>query len=414
MAFHFFSPGWRRGDEVYHIYSCLRGATMAQTQLIDSNLTAETKLINSLDMDVPGVIQPFLNSLYGGEFGDFWAITFWGIPMANLAAALGVFGFFLLLRKLFTRIVMGFLTFVSRKTETKLDDRIILALKEPIRFAFIVVGAHLFFLLIFKENQIIKLLLESTIIITIFWALISIVEATKGLLFHYSDSNIHLSRELSAFVIRIIKIVIFGIGLSTLLYTWGINVTALIASLGLGGLAFALAAKDAASNLFGSIALLMDKSIKVGEWVKIGSVEGVVEDVGMRTTKIRSFQKSLITVPNQVVANNPIENFSRRGIRRIKMRIGLTYGTNSQQIENITQDIRGMLQAHPGISHKDTTLVNFDTFGDSALSIFIYTFTHTAAWDRYLEILEDINIKIMHIVEKNGSSFAFPSQSLYV
>jgi len=96
------------------------------------------------------------------------------------------------------------------------------------------------------------------------------------------------------------------------------------------------------------------------------------------------------------------------------MRIGLTYDTNSQQIENITQDIRGMLKAHPGISQKDTTLVNFDSFGDSALSIFIYTFTHTSVWARYLEILEDINIKIMHIVEKNGSSFAFPSQSIYV
>jgi MscS family membrane protein len=387
---------------------------MAQTKLIDSNLTAETKLINSLDMDVPGVIQPLLNSLYSGEYGSFWALSFWGIPMANFVAALVVFGFFLLLRKLFTRIIMGFLTFITRKTETKLDDRIILALKEPIRFTFVVVGAHLFFLLIFKENDVIRLLLESLIIITIFWALIAIVEATKELLFHYSDSNIHLSRELSAFVVRIIKVVIFAIGLSAILYTWGINVTALIASLGLGGLAFALAAKDAASNLFGSIALLMDKSIKVGEWVKIGSVEGVVEDVGMRTTKIRSFQKSLITVANQVVANSPIENFSRRGIRRIKMRIGLTYDTNSKQIENIIQDIRGMLKAHPGISQKDTMLVNFDTFGDSALSIFIYTFTHTAVWAQYLDTLENINIKIMHIVEKNGSSFAFPSQSIYV
>ena len=388
---------------------------MAQTEIIDINLTAKnTNLINSLDMDVPGVIQPFLNSLYNGKFGELWAATFWGIPMANLFAALMVFGFFLLLRKFFTRIIMSFLTFLAKKSETTIDDRIINALKEPIRFAFIVIGMHLFFLLIFKENGFIKLFLESLIIITIFWALIAIVEALKEILYRYSDVNDHLSKEMSAFIVRIIKIVIFAIGLSAILYTWGVNVTALIASLGLGGLAFALAAKDAASNLFGSIALLMDKSIKVGEWVKIGSVEGVVEDVGMRTTKIRSFQKSLITVPNQVVANSPIENFSRRGIRRIKMRIGLTYDTTSEQIESITQDIRGMLKAHPGISQRDTTLVNFDTFGDSALSIFIYTFTHTAAWDRYLETLEDINIKIMHIVEKNRSSFAFPSQSLYV
>jgi len=387
---------------------------VADTQLIDENLTDNTHLINSLDMDVPGVIQPFLNSLYGGEFGSFWAITIWGIPMANLLAALLVFGFFLLLRKFFTRIIISFLTFLAKKSESKVDDKIIQALKEPIRFTFVIVGLHLFFLLIFKENAFIRRMLETLILIALFWALVSIIDALKGLFYRYSDSNVHLSRELSAFVVRIIKVVIFAIGLSAILYTWGVNVTALIASLGLGGLAFALAAKDAASNLFGSIALLLDKSIKVGEWVKIGSVEGVVEDVGMRTTKIRSFQKSLITVPNQVVANSPIENFSRRGIRRIKMRIGLTYDTNSKQIENIVRDIRGMLKAHPGISQKDTILVNFDTFGESALNIFIYAFTNTAVWAQYLKNLEDINIKIMHIVEKNGSSFAFPSQSLYV
>ena len=387
---------------------------MADTQLIESNLTAKTDLINSLDMDVPGVIQPFLNSLYGGKFGEFWALTFWGIPMANFFAALLVFGFFLLLRKVFTRIIMDFLIFIAGKTETPVDDRIIEALKEPIRFAFVVIGVHLFFMLIFKENHLIKLILESLIIITIFWAILSIVDSLKGMLYHYSDANDHLSKEMSAFIVRIIKVVVFAIGLSSILYTWGINVTALIASLGLGGLAFALAAKDAASNLFGSIALLMDRSIKVGEWVKIGSAEGVVEDVGMRTTKIRSFQKSLITVPNQVVANSPIENFSRRGIRRIKMRIGLTYNTNSEQIKNIANDIRGMLKAHPGISQKDTILVNFDTFGDSALNIFIYAFAKTSVWASYLETLEDINLQIMRIVEKNGSAFAFPSQSVYV
>lgn len=391
-----------------------RYSKMAETKIIDTNISAKTDLINSLDMDVPGIVQPILNRLYNSTYGDFWAATFWGVPMANFVAAIFVFLFFLFLRKLFTKIILGFTAYIAKKTDTQIDDNIILALKEPIRFTFILIGAHLFFLLIFKENHFIKLVLETLVIFTIFWALIAIVEAVKEILFQYSRNHSHLSRELSAFIVRIIKIVIFAIGLSAILYTWGINVTALIASLGLGGLAFALAAKDAASNLFGSVALLLDKSIKVGEWVKIGSVEGVVEDVGMRTTKIRSFQKSLITVPNQVVANSPIENFSRRGVRRIKMRIGLTYDTNSKQIESIIQDIRGMLQAHPGISHKETLLVNFDTFDESSLGIFIYAFAHTAKWDQYLEIREDINIRIMHIVEKNGSSFAFPSQSLYV
>ena len=119
----------------------------------------------------------------------------------------------------------------------------------------------------------------------------------------------------------------------------------------------------------------------------------------MRTTKIRSFQKSLITIPNQIVANKPIENFSRRGIRRIKMRIGLTYDTSGEQVSKIVEEIKFMLHSHEGISHKDTLLVNFESFGDSALNIFIYTFTSTANWEKYLDIREDVHLQIMQIVE---------------
>jgi len=143
-------------------------------------------------------------------------------------------------------------------------------------------------------------------------------------------------------------------------------------------------------------------------------VEGTVEDIGMRTTKIRSFEKSLITVPNQIVSNSPIENFSRRGVRRIKMQIGLTYGTSRDQVNAIVKEIREMLHNHEKISQKETLLVNFESFGDSSLNIFIYTFTDTSNWERYLNIREDIHLKIMQIVEENGSSFAFPSRSIYV
>jgi len=199
-----------------------------------------------------------------------------------------------------------------------------------------------------------------------------------------------------------------------MLQVWGINVTALLASLGLGGLAFALAAKDTASNLFGSFAILADKSIRIGEWIKVGDVEGVVEDIGMRTTKIRTFEKSLVTVPNQIVANHPIENYSRRGIRRFKMNIGLTYATSGEQVKNIVEEIRYMLHTHENIAQDETILVNFKEFGDSALTIFIYAFTHTSNWKTYMDIKEEIQLQIIEIVESNGSSFAFPSQSLYI
>ena len=387
---------------------------MSESLLVDLNSSEKTNLISTMDMDVHSSVQPLLNHLYNSEYGGFWSHLIWGIPVANLLGALLVFGLFLLFRKFFTKVVIEFFLFLARKSKTSLDEQIIIGLKEPIRFGFVVVGLHAFFLLIFVNNDFIHLLLESLIIFTIFWALISLIDAVKDYLFNYRDIDKQHSKELGTFIIKVIKGFVIAIGASMILHNWGVNVTGIVASLGLGGLAFALAAKDTAANLFASIALLLDNSIKSGEWIKVAGVEGVVEGVGMRTTKIRSFQKSLFTVPNHLIANNPIENFSRRGVRRIKMNVGLTYDTGSSQLETIILEIREMLQSHPKISQKETLLVNFNEFGDSALNIFIYAFTYTSQWDQYLDIREDIHLKIIQIVERNGSAFAFPSQSLYV
>jgi len=386
---------------------------MATTQSLEINTTQALNVIDNIDMDIAVIVQNALTPFYR-EF-PFLGYTLFGIPLGNIIAALLVFSFFMLLRTLFTHIIMKWLQKLAKHTTTYYDDRVISALKQPIRFSFILIGLHLFFLLIFKETETIKNILNTLLIFVLFWAIISTTEALRGILYHATARlNPDLSKEMGNFFLTLIKILVGGIGLGAMLQVWGINVTALIASLGLGGLAFALAAKDTASNLFGSFAILADKSIRIGEWIKVDGVEGVVEDVGMRTTKIRTFEKSLITVPNQVVANSPIENFSRRGVRRIKMTIGVTYSTSQAQIEKIIEEIRTLLQNHTYISQEESLMVNFQSFGDSALTIFIYAFTKTSNWKSYMDIREEINLKIIGIVETNGSSFAFPSQSLYV
>lgn len=385
---------------------------MKNTEL-NSTSASNYSVLDGLDMNLDLFVQDLLAPLYV-KF-SFLSYSFWGVPLANIIAAFIVFFIFLLFRQLFTYIIVGTLQSLAKRTDTYYDDRIISALKAPLSFAFIIIGLHLFFALIFVENSILKNILNTLILFDIFWIILAIVNALRGI-FYATTVKFHsdLSREIGDFILKIIKVIIAGLGLASILQVWGINVTALIASLGLGGLAFALAAKDTAANLFGSFALLADKSIRIGEWIKVGETEGVVEDIGMRTTKIRSFQKSLITVPNQLVANTPIENFSRRGTRRIKMNIGLTYSTNQTKISKILEEIKNMLRHHEGISQKETLLVNFDSFGDSSLNIFIYTFTATANWEKYLDIREDVHLQIMKIVEDNHSSFAFPSQSIYV
>jgi MscS family membrane protein len=381
----------------------------------DTNITQAEQLIKQIDVDLDTKVQTILSYLYNSEYGVFLSYTFFGVPIANILASILSLIFFLYLRKMFTKLVITILHPLTKKTETFYDDRVLSALKGPISFSFVIIGFSLFFSLLFIENDWIKKIINSMIIYDIFWVIYELTHALREVVYKFTGKfNPELSHEMGKFILTFIRGVILALGLGAILQLWGINVAGLLAGLGIGGLALALAAKDTAANLFGSIALLLDKSIRIGEWIRIDGVEGVVEDIGMRTTKIRTFKKSLITLPNQVIANTHIENFSRRQIRRIKMNIGLTYDTSSEQIENIVSDIKEMLRNHEGISQESTTLIHFTTFNDSSLDILIYTFTNTSSWKKYMSIKEDVNIKIMKIVEKNGSSFAFPSQSIYV
>lgn len=381
----------------------------------ENNTTQALNVIDDLSMNLPTLVQDTLHILYSSEYGDFFLTLILGVPFAQWIGASVIFVILLGFRHLFTSLIMGTLQKLAKYTDNYYDDRIISALKAPIRFAFVLVAIHLFFIITLQETETIKKILNTLIVYDIFWAILAMSEAIRELFHTFANRfSRDLYKEVGNFILTIIKILIVGVGLGAILQVWGINVTALVASLGIGGLAFALAAKDAASNLFGSFSLLADKSIRIGEWIKVEGTEGIVEDIGMRTTKIRSFGKSLITIPNQILANNPIENFSRRGVRRIKMNVGLIYSTSSTQLITIVEEIKYMLHNHANISQKETLLVNFNTFGDSALNLFIYTFTSTANWEKYLSIREEIHINIMKIVEENGSDFAFPSQSIYI
>jgi MscS family membrane protein len=333
----------------------------------------------------------------------------------NFVIALVIFLAFLFLRQLFTSFILNVAERLVRKTSNELDDNIIAVLRAPLRFTFIIIGLYFSLKYLDLNNEVTHNLFTTFAVYILFWIFYDLIVVLDEPIVNFSKKfGNELSHEIGLILVKTFKIAIVVIGIVAALQVWGINISAFIASLGLGGLAFALAAKDTAANLFGGLTLLADKSLKMDDWIKVGSVEGVVEEIGLRTTKVRTFEKSLITLPNQILANQPVENFSRRGIRRIKFRVGVRYDTPATSLETIVNNIKDMLQNHPNIAQDATMLVRFDKFEDSSLSIFVYTFTATADWARYLEIKEDINIKIMKIIEENNVEFAFPSQSLYI
>lgn len=346
---------------------------------------------------------------------EYLNYVIFGIPLYKVALAFLIFLLSIFLRKFFVLVVVRFIERLAKKSSTELDDLLISITSKPLSFLIIICGLFLSFLILGMEHGIIARLIKSLIIIVISWTLYNLVIGLSDYIYHFTEKfGEEISRELGSFLIKLFKIFAIGIGVLAILQEWGINISAVIASLGIGGLAFALAAKDTAANLFGGLTVLVDKTMKVGDWIKIGDVEGIVEDIGLRTSKIRSFEKSLIVIPNQILANQSLENFSRRNVRRIKMIIGVTYSTTREQMVKILNEIRAMLKTHPGIAKDQLLMVYFTDFGDSSLNIFVYCFTNTAEWEKYLAIREEVNLKIMEIIEKNGASFAFPSTSIYV
>ena len=383
-------------------------------QVVSEIKTKSTQILHNLDVEIYSQIQNFIDKLYSGKYGKIFSYSIFDVPVANLIVGAVIFLFFLLLRRLFTNILVKYLMKVASRTKNIFDDIIIQEIYKPIEFLFIVLGLHLFLKLTFSHGET-SVIVHILLVFDLYWVLYAITPTIKEILFHISKKENMMSFELSNFIVKIVRILIIISAILNILYLIGINITTFLASIGLGGLAFALAAKDTASNLFGSIAILVDESIKIGEWIKVADVEGFVEDIGMRTTKIRAFDKSIKIIPNSIVATSAITNYSRRGIRRIKMSIGITYDTTPEQLEDILNSIRVMLSTHSGIAKGDIpSMVYFTEFADSSLNILIYTFANSSVWDEYLKIRESVNIEIMKIIKKHNASFAFPSQSVYV
>jgi len=228
-----------------------------------------------------------------------------------------------------------------------------------------------------------------------------------------SASDSRLDDQLVPIVRRTGKVFLILIGAVLVLQNLGYSVSSLLAGLGIGGAAVALASKDTVANLFGSIVIFLDRPFLVGDWIEMGGIEGTVEDVSLRTTRVRTFANSLITVPNAQFTTGSINNWSKMKKRRIKMSVGLTYDTTADQMQAAVEKIRTLLREDENILN-DFFLVNFDTFGPSSLDIFIYCFTVTTNWGEYLEARQQLLLKIMRAMQEMGLSFAFPSQSVYV
>ena len=354
---------------------------------------------------------------FWGLVVSVWDQGFLGVDIARIGIAILVFALFLLLRGLLTRFVLDWLKMLAKRTRSHLDDEIIAALKEPIRFIPVALGAFFAFEHLALEDTFKNIgdnIVRSLIAFVIFWGFWRIVQpASRGL----RQLERVFTQELVDWLVKAVKVAIVLVGAATILQIWGIQVGPIIAGAGLFGVAVALGAQDLFKNLIAGILILGEKRFRKGDYILVeDTVEGVVESIGFRSTVVRRLDQAPVLVPNAKLSDTAVTNFSGRTHRRISWLIGVEYRTTIEQLRQIRNAIEKYIVDSDNFANPSeiSTYVHIDSFNDSSIDIMIYCFTKTTVWGEFLKVKEDLAYRIKEIIESAGAEFAFPSQSVYV
>lgn len=345
-----------------------------------------------------------------------WQVYLQNEKVVDSLIAIGIFLLFLLFRKIFSKFLFKFVLKLTKKAPIEFLSNLWASFENPIRWLFVVIGFYLaarYFPYIDTNHLWFVRLFRSAIIILIAWGFFNL-SSTSSVLFNRLNKRLNL--EIDQIVIpllsKILRVVVVLIAITIIAQEFDYDINGFIAGLGIGGLAFALAAQDALKNFIAGLVIIFERPFSIGDWILTPSVEGTVEDITFRSTKIRTFAQALVTVPNSTLANENITNWSKMGKRQIKFYLGVKQDTPPENLERAVRRIDEFLRNHPDV-HQETIFVKFDRFGDHSLDIFFYFFTKTTVWGEFLEVKQSINFSILHILEEEGVKIARPAQSLY-
>jgi MscS family membrane protein len=309
----------------------------------------------------------------------------------------------------------------SAKTTTTWDDAILRSANRPVLAAMWIIGAG--FMVPTLEERFDFAVLEEALAVRdvllvacVAWFLLRFISrVTKNIVALRKSRGEDFDMTTVDALGKLARLVTIVIAVLMAAQSLGFQITGLLALGGVGGLAVGFAAKDLLANFFGGLTIYLDRPFGVGEWIRSPdkSLEGTVEYISWRHTRIRAFNKNPIYVPNSVFTTIVVENPSRMTNRRIKETIGLRYD-DFALVEPIVAEIKAMLRAHPSIDQAQTLIVNFCQFGASSLDLLIYTFTKTIVWTEYHEVKQDVLLKIGKIIERHGAEIAFPTQTLHL
>ena len=354
------------------------------------------------------------------DFEIVWNSSFFGVTVGEMALASLVLFAFILTRRFFARVVIARLKRWASLTKTDIDDQIVVVLQQPLMFLFFIIGLSIVVNWIaFSSNTeaILNQIIKSLIAFTIFWTGFRLVDPVS-ILFDKLLSRLAgpVAYEVKNYLLKFLKFFLFGSGVIAVLAQWGINPWPYFAGIGVLSLPFAFAAKDTVSNLFGGIKLiLIDRAFSVGDWIEAPSIgHGTVEEITLSTVKIRKFSKAIQSIPNGILANASITNWSRMTNRRIKMDLGLDYSTNANQFKAILSRIKKLIADDDRVDHTVSEMVHMVNFNSSSIDINLYYFTKTTDWVLFHEIKQDVMVKILKIIEMQGAECAYPTSTIHL
>ncbi len=352
------------------------------------------------------------------QFQDFLQQTVGPFTWQQLLVALALMVGAFLVRAIVNVWIARRLVALAARTRTQSDDVAAKALVTPLGWVLPLVGGYLALRVLAADNPELLaaaskvFLVAVTLVAT--WTVFKFIDAWAILATEQSgNSKIPLDNTLIPTLRKALKaftgVVVFVVVVQNL----GYSVSGLLGALGVGGLAMALAAKDTLANLFGGVTILIDRPFKIGDWVTMSTADGVVEEIGLRSTRIRTFAKTLVSIPNSVLANATVENHSLMPKRRIKFTLGVTYDSSPDQMRALVGGIEEYLRGNADID-QEFLMVKFTALNDCSLDILVYCFTVTTDWVKHLQARQDVQLRVMDMVEEMGMSVAFPTQTVHV
>jgi MscS family membrane protein len=348
---------------------------------------------------------------------DVWEKGLFGVDLGRLVVALLIVVGFLLVRRLIAKLLAGRLRAVAKRTRFQIDDEIVEALEDPLALIPVVLGVFIaaeYLSLSGQLEAIADQIVRSLVVYVIFWILVRLVQPLSFLLEKLEQV---FTSAMVDWLIKTIRVALIFLGAATVLEIWGIKVGPILAGLGLLGVAVALGAQDLFKNLISGLLIIAERRFAPGQWICVdGIVEGTVESIGFRSTLIRRFDKAPVHVPNAKLSDNAVTNFSAMTHRRIYWVVGVEYRTTVEQLREIRDGIEQYVLNSEDFAKPPevATFVRIDKFSDSSIDIMLYCFTKTTVWGEWLAIKEELAYKIKQIVTEAGTSFAFPSRSIYV